>query len=54
MIPLTIPEIGRLLAVLFLQSSPPGHTAHWSSWRCRHQVRSRWHHQRIRLATEAW
>ena len=53
MIPLTVPEIGRLLAALLLQPSPPDHTAHWSSWRRRHQARSRWHHQRTRLATEA-
>ena len=53
MIPLTVPEIGRLLAALLLQPRPPGHTAHWSGWRRRHQARSRWHHRRTRLATEA-
>jgi SRSO17 transposase len=53
MIPLTVPEIKHLLAALLLRPSPPGHTAHWSGWRRRHQARSRWHHQRTRLATEA-
>ena len=53
MIPLTVPETGRLLAALLHRPSPPGHTAHWSGWRRRHQARSRWYHQRTRLATEA-
>ena len=29
---------------------PPGHAAHWLQWRRRHQARSRWFHQRARLA----
>jgi hypothetical protein len=53
MIPLTVPETARLLAALLHRPSPPGHTAHWSGWRRRHQARSRWYHQRTRLATEA-
>ena len=53
MIPLTVPEIGRLLAALLLQTRLPGHAAHWSGWRRRHQARSRWYHQRARLATHA-
>jgi hypothetical protein len=53
MIPLTVPEIKHLLAALFLQPSPPGHAAHWLDWRRPHQARSRWYHQRARLATDA-
>jgi SRSO17 transposase len=49
MIPLTIPEITRLLT-----TSPPrpGHVEHWSNWRRRHQARSRWYHQRTRLTRD--
>jgi SRSO17 transposase len=53
MIPLTVPETGRLIAALLTRPSPPGHTAHWSGWRRRHQARSRWYHQRTRLTTQA-
>jgi SRSO17 transposase len=47
MIPLTIPEITRLLAT---QRARPGHAEHWANWRRHHQARSRWYHQRTRLA----
>ena len=47
MIPLTVPETGRLLT----HPPPPG-AAHWLDWRRRHQARSRWHHQRTRLARD--
>jgi SRSO17 transposase len=50
MIPLTVPEIKRLLAALLLRPCPPGRAAHWLNWRRRHQARSRWYHQRTRLA----
>ena len=30
----------------------PGHAEHWSNWRRRHQARSRWYHQRTRLARD--
>jgi SRSO17 transposase len=53
MIPLTVPEIKHLLAALLARSHPPGHAAHWSGWRRRHQARSRWYHQRARLTTDA-
>jgi hypothetical protein len=53
MIPLTVPEITRLLAALLTSPSPPGHAAHWSGWRRRHQARARGHHQRTRLARDA-
>jgi hypothetical protein len=49
MIPLTIPEIKRLLAGRVLRHRPPGHATHWLDWRRRHQARSRWYHQRARL-----
>jgi hypothetical protein len=52
MIPLTVPEIKHLLAALLARSHPPGHAAHWSGWRRRHQARSRWYHQRARLTTD--
>jgi SRSO17 transposase len=50
MIPLTVPEIRRLLAARLATPSPPGHTGHWLDWRRRHQARARWYHQRTRLA----
>jgi SRSO17 transposase len=46
MIPLTVPETGRLLA----RPPPHGNAGHWLDWRRRHQARSRWYHQRTRLA----
>jgi len=49
MIPLTIPEITRLLAALTTGPLPPGHVIHWDAWTRRHQARARWHHQRARL-----
>jgi hypothetical protein len=52
MIPLTIPEIARLLAAS-LPARPPGHAGRWATWRRRHQARSRWLHQRARLARAA-
>ena len=48
MIPLTIPEITRLLAPP--PATPPGLAGHWATWRRRHQARSRWYHHRTRLA----
>jgi SRSO17 transposase len=49
MIPLTIPEIKRLLAALATRPRPPGHVIHWNAWTRRHQARARWFHQRARL-----
>jgi SRSO17 transposase len=48
-IPLTIPEIRRLLAGRLARPHPPSHPSHWLHWRRRHQARSRWYHQRARL-----
>lgn len=52
MIPLTVPEIKRLLAAAPHRPHPPGHAGHWLAWRRRHQARSRWFHQRTRLARD--
>jgi SRSO17 transposase len=49
LIPLTVPEIKRLLAAALQPVHAPGHDARWLSWRRRHQARSRWFHQRARL-----
>jgi SRSO17 transposase len=48
MIPLTVPETGRLLT----HPPPPRAAGHWLTWRRRHQARSRWYHQRTRLARD--
>src|SRR6185437_10836598 len=50
LIPLTVREIRRLLAAALDRPKPPGHAAFWLQWRRRHQARSRWFHQRARLA----
>jgi SRSO17 transposase len=52
MIPLTIPEIKRLLAALTTRPLPPWHVIHWDRWTRRHQARSRWFHKRTRLARD--
>ena len=49
MIPLSVPETGRLLG----HPPPPGSAGHWLDWRRRHQALSRWYHQRTRLARDA-
>ncbi|HVB46373.1 MAG TPA: hypothetical protein VNF47_27200 [Streptosporangiaceae bacterium] len=50
MLPLTVPEIKRPLAAVLARPYPPGHAEHWSGRTRRHQARSRWYHQRARLA----
>jgi SRSO17 transposase len=52
MIPLTIPEIKRLLAALTTQPLPRRLIIHWDAWTRRHQARSRWFHKRARLARQ--
>ena len=47
MIPLTVPETGRLLA-----ARPHPTRQALADWRRRHQARSRWYHQRTRLARD--
>jgi SRSO17 transposase len=49
MIPLTIPEIKRLIAACTARRSPPGHVIRWDAWTRHHQARARWFHQRARL-----
>jgi len=49
MIPLTVPEVKRLLAGVLQRPKPPDHDTHWLNWRRRHQARARWFHQRARL-----
>jgi SRSO17 transposase len=53
MIPLTIPEIKRLLAALATRPLPRWLVIHWDAWTRRHQARSRWFHERARLARDA-
>jgi SRSO17 transposase len=53
MIPLTIPEIKRLLAALTTRPLPRWLVIHWDAWTRRHQARSRWFHKRARLARNA-
>ena len=48
MIPLTVPETGRLLDY----PPPPAAAGHWLGRRRRQQARSAWHHQRTRLARD--
>jgi SRSO17 transposase len=52
LIPLTVREVRRLLAAALDRPKPPGHAARWLDWRRRHQARSRWFHQRARLARD--
>ena len=52
LIPLTIPEIKRLLAALTTRPLPPWHVIRWDTWTRRHQARSRWFHKRTRLARD--
>jgi hypothetical protein len=53
MIPLTIPEIKRLLAALTTRPLPRWLVIHWDAWTRRHQARARWFHKRTRLARDA-
>src|ERR687893_1297099 len=51
LIPLTVPEVRRLLVALVWGTPPPlGHTLGWSIWRRRHQARARRCHYKRRLA----
>jgi SRSO17 transposase len=52
MVPLTVPQVKHLLAARPIRH-PPGHADHWLDWKRRHQARSRWYHQRTRLARDA-
>jgi len=50
LIPLTVPQVRRLLAAATAPSWPPEHEDQWDTWIRRHQARSRWFHKRARLA----
>ncbi len=50
LVPLSVREVKRLLAAALTPAAQPGHAARWLHWRRRHQARSRWFHQRARLA----
>jgi SRSO17 transposase len=52
LVPLTVPQVQQLLAAS-LTRLPPGHADRWLDWKRRHQARSRWYHQRTRLARDA-
>ena len=52
-IPLTVPQVRRLLAAATAPSWPPGHIEHWDAWTRQHQSLSRWFHKRTRLARDA-
>ncbi len=52
MIPLTIPEIKRLLAALTTRPLPRRLVIHWDAWTRRHQARARWFHKRARPARQ--
>ena len=52
-IPLTIPEIKRLLAALTTRPLPRWLVIHWDAWTRRHQARSRWFHKSTRPARDA-
>ena len=52
MIPLTIPEIKRLLPALTLRTPSAWLVIHWDAWTRRYQARSRWFHERARLARD--
>jgi SRSO17 transposase len=52
MIPLTIPEIKRLLAALTTRPLPRRLVIHWDAWTRRHQARARWFHKRTRLTRQ--
>jgi hypothetical protein len=53
LIPLTVPQVRRLLAAATAPSWPPGHVEHWDWWTRRHQARARWFHKRTRLGRDA-
>jgi SRSO17 transposase len=53
LIPLTVPQVRRLLAAATAPSWPPGHSEYWDWWTRRHQARARWFHKRTRLGRDA-
>jgi len=53
MIPLTIPEIKRLLAALTIRPLPLWHIIRWDAWTRRHQARQRMAWRQNREASSA-
>ncbi len=53
LIPLTVPQVRRLLAAATAPSWPPRHIEHWDTWTRRHQASARWFHKRTRLGRDA-
>src|SRR5918997_6212713 len=53
LIPLTVPEVRRLLvALVWSEPVPVARTLQWSFWRRRHQARARRSHYKRRLARQ--
>ena len=52
MVPLTVPQVKHLLAAVLTRPYPPGHADRWLDWKRLRQARSRWYHQRTRLARD--
>ena len=51
LLPLTVPEVRRLLVALVWSTPPPPvHTLNWAIWRRRHQARARRCHYKRRRA----
>lgn len=50
LIPLTVPEVKRLVNLLTRTWHGLTHHLRWHIWRRRHQARARWFHQRTRLS----
>jgi SRSO17 transposase len=50
LLPLTVPEVKRLVNLLTHTRHSPEHHLRWHLWRRRHQARARWFHQRTRLS----
>ena len=53
LIPLTVPQVRRILAVVITSPPPPWHADQWDEWVRRHQARARWFHKRARLTRRA-
>jgi len=51
--PLTLPEVRRLLSLLLLAPEQRQHRLHWSRWRRHRQAEARRSHDKRRLETNA-
>ena len=51
LIPLTVPEVRRLLTrLIWAESQPPNFVLYWSWWRRHHQAKARQCHYKRRLS----